>query len=244
MADLTIIGTPVTSEGNPTAMVNLSLLRIGANTISDLSDGSPNAVKANAVWSFVRDEVLQAKDWRFAKIRYEMTVSETAPLYGYQYAYPLPSDFLRLVKLRGPQSSINPAGIPEGGYNIPTYVVSGSSRYNADPPVYPPGLPYIVEALPSGVLCLFIDYDNTAADLYINYIRRVTNINLYTPAFKNCLIFRLAQDLAVAITESIPKAREMERLYKESLIAAEAVNESYDSLVDETGSNSWEDAGR
>ena len=83
-----------------TALSNVALTRIGANIISDLTDGSPNAIKVNAVLDYVREEVLQARDWRFAKIRYAMGLSTISPLYGYQYAYILPTDFLRLVKPR------------------------------------------------------------------------------------------------------------------------------------------------
>jgi hypothetical protein len=225
-------------------MVNVALLRIGANVVSASDDGSPNALRALAVWEYVRNEVLQAKDWRFAKIRYKMVVSATAPLYAYQYAYPLPADFLRLVKPRASSSrGLNP--VTSNQYWSSLINIAGESRkVDYDPPVYPDGLPYIIEALPDGTLCLMSDYDNTNDDLHINYIRKVTSESLYTPAFKNCLIYRLAQELAVAVTENIHKAKEMERLYKDSLISAEAVNESLDYLADETGSMSWENAGR
>jgi hypothetical protein len=50
-------------------IVNLALIRLGANTITSLSDGSRNANAANTIYSIIRDEVLRSFDWGFAKRR-------------------------------------------------------------------------------------------------------------------------------------------------------------------------------
>ena len=237
------MGTPSASQ---VGIVNLALLRIGANIISAIDEGSANSIKAHAVWDYIFQEVLQARDWRFAKTRYKMSQSTEAPLYAYQFAYPLPSDFLRLVKPKESTSKgVNPVAYPLGyWYNI--IDTSGYSRFfNYDPPVYPAGLPYVIEALPdTSVLCLFTDYDNTEQDLYINYIRLISDYTLCTPAFINCLANRLAAELAISITEDKEKAVNKMQDYKNSLNSAEAVNESLDYLDDEAGGQEWENAGR
>jgi len=227
-------------------IVNLALLRIGANVISAIDEGSANSTKAQAVWDYIFDEVLQAKVWRFAKIRYKMAVSTTSPLYAYKFAYPLPPDFLCLVKPKQSSSKgTNPVAYPVGYWY---YIVdpTGYSRFfNYDPPVYPAGLPYVIEALPdTSQLCLLTDYDNSAQDLYINYIRKISDYSLCTPAFCNCLADRLSAELAIAITEDKQKAVAKMQDYKNSLNSAAAVNESYDYIEDEAGSSDWENAGR
>lgn len=227
-------------------IVNLALLRLGANIISAMDDRTPNAIKANAVWTYLFDEVLQSRDWRFAKTRYKLAQSSTSPLYAYKFAYPLPPDFLRLVKPKQSASKgTNPVAYPVGYWY---YIVdpTGYSRFfNYDPPVYPAGLPYIIESLPDdGTLCLLTDYDNAAQDLYVNYIRRIIDFNLCTPTFINCMADRLAAELAIAITEDTGKATLYMQKYRDSLVSAEVLNESLDYLEDENSSTSWEDAGR
>jgi hypothetical protein len=214
--------------------------------IDDINEGTPNARKIQAVYPYVRNEVLQVRDWRFAKIRAALTQSATAPLYAYKYAYELPADFLRLVKPHNTTSrGRNPVAIPSG-YWYDVVDPSGSGRYmNYDPPVYPGGFPYVIEALPDdGTPVMLTDYDNTANDLIINYIRLVTDESLYPPVFTICLTRRLAQELAVAITENLQKSQQMANEYLKYLYSAEAVNQSMDFLEDEAGSTSWIDAGR
>lgn len=248
MPTIISIGGSAASLDIVTAMTNIALLRLGANVLTSINDTAPNAIKVRAVWDYVRDEVLQQRDWRFAKTRYTMVVSATAPLYGYDYAYVLPTNFLRLVKPHGPQTAgLNPAANPPGGYNYQYYVRAsgtGSTVIVNDPPVYPTGYPYIIESLPDGTLALFTDYDNTTDPLYINYIKKETDATKYTPTFKSCMIYRLAEELATAITESQVKSRDMGAKYREYLYSSEAVNESSDYLQDETGNSDWENAGR
>ena len=50
-------------------IVNLALIRLGANTITSLTDGSRNANAANVIYEMIRDEVLRSFDWGFAKRR-------------------------------------------------------------------------------------------------------------------------------------------------------------------------------
>jgi len=248
-------GTQITYPAIVTAMVNVALTRIGANNISSITDGSPSAIKANIVWETVRDEVLQARDWRFAKLRASLTQNEIAPLHSYDYAYPLPSDFLRLVKPRGPEFAFSNPAANRQGATYPLFAPEGSIiNTEFDPPVYPPGFHYIVEMVPGDPdadpepipdrFCLLTNYDNSNEDLFITYIRKVTDETLYTPTYKSCVIYRLAQDLAIAITESPKKANDMEALYLKKLYSAEAVNESLDHIVNETGTTSWINAGR
>lgn len=226
-------------------IANRALLRIGADIIASLSENSPNAIKVNAIYADVRDEVLQARDWKFAVTRAKLVVSATTPLYGYNFAYAMPSDFLRLKKWRNTDSrGLNPASNPSG-YLYQFVDHTGFPPITAyDPPVYPADNPYVVEALPDGTFCLLTNYDNTEEDLIINYVKQETNAARYSPTFVSLLAFKLAAELAISITESINKAANMETMYQRTLKSAAAVNESLDFLPDETGSSSWESAGR
>ena len=50
-------------------IVNLAMIRLGANTITSMTDGSRNATAANVIYAMIRDEVLRSFDWGFAKRR-------------------------------------------------------------------------------------------------------------------------------------------------------------------------------
>lgn len=84
-------------------IINLALTKIGVKRITSADWTTPvtqQALDATAVWQYVRDEVLEAKDWRFAKHKLQLDQRYETPLYEYDYAYALPHDFLRLASPR------------------------------------------------------------------------------------------------------------------------------------------------
>ena len=159
------------------------------------------------------------------------------PLYGYRHAWAMPSDFLRFVRPHKRPPNRNYAWL---------WGMEGWGWYHrSDPPFWPPGFPYVVETLPvDGNKYVLTDYGGFNGPAKINYIRLITDYTQLMPGFVNCLAYRLAQELSVAITEDNTKFEAMEQMYRDSLNSAEAQNESMDYQQDETGSESWERAGR
>lgn len=194
---------------------NQAFARIGQPKQASLSDNTTPIIQANLAWEYIRDEVLEAHDWTFAKTRVALAKNATSPSSRYAYAYTLPADFLKIAKQ-------NPD----------------------DPPVYPASYPYILESLPDGTQCLFTDYDNSDQDLYLTYIRREENPARYTATFCSAAAFRLGAELALVITESQKKFEALFSLYEQAITKAKGLNNSSDYLQDETGSTAWELAGR
>lgn len=211
-------------------IVNLACIRTGVKRISAITENSEPAIVANAVWQYIRDEVLAAKDWKFAKTRVALAQNATTPEYQFDYAYTLPTDFLRLCMQDKSDVSVFPSGL---------YSQDTTGQIYLNDFYYP----YKIEALADGTLCLLTNYDNTSDSLYITYIRRITDVTKFSPAFVNCLANRLAAELSIAITESRSKFSDMMNLYEATLKRAEAHNMSLD-YQDETGDSSWVDAGR
>lgn len=89
----------------PTDIVNIGLRRIGADRIGDLqSDSNKPARVARDIYQEARRELLSAHTWNFAAKRtsFDATVdADTAdtPTFGWDYAYNLPEDFLRMVSV-------------------------------------------------------------------------------------------------------------------------------------------------
>lgn len=212
-------------------IINMALLRIGAKPITSLSQ-EPNGPRAAAVYDYILDELLQEEDWKFAKTRVLLgtgTEIEDEAHYSFDYAYQLPSDFLRLAR--------------------PT-----RSSTKSDPPVYPEDYDYKIETVTivdegppetsAECLCLLTDYVNENEDMYIVYIKRQTDETLYFAKFINALAFRLAAELALIITESPKKYSDMMQLYTIALQQAKAFNHSLDYVEGELGNKDWETARR
>lgn len=78
---------------------NLALARLGESRIISLSESTKAARACGAVYEFMRDEVLQAHPWTFAKTRATLARLDTIAPFGYRYAYQLPAGFLQAVRL-------------------------------------------------------------------------------------------------------------------------------------------------
>lgn len=88
------------------------------------------------------------------------------------------------------------------------------------------------------------NYNGCHGPAKITYIQLISDYTQLMPGFVNCLANRLAAELSIAITEDKSKFDGMMQMYRDSLNSAEAQNESSDYQKDETGSDSWVDAGR
>ena len=235
-------------------IANVALQRIGARgTIASLTEDSPNAIKVNVCWDTVFQEVMSERDWKFAKTRVALQQNANQPAGGYRYAYALPSDFLRLCRPREipEERRIADANRYWGQFEL------GHHRH--DIPVWPHEVnPYITETVlvppppngtPSYTTNLLTNYPHYAAyadvkPIIINYIRLITDFTQLLPGFVNALAYRLAGELAPAITEDMQKAQSMMGMYLQTLNSAQAQQECDDYLQDESGSQTWLHAGR
>jgi hypothetical protein len=79
-------------------ITNLALTRIGAATVATMTE-NVFAKTANALWEYLRNEVLEAANWTFAMKRAILVQDATAPVFGYDYRYAKPADSIRIVSL-------------------------------------------------------------------------------------------------------------------------------------------------
>lgn len=82
-----------------TDVVNVALVRIGATVIVSLTDGSTSANAANSIYENVRDDLLSSHPWNFATKRARLARLSTDPVFEFDYAYALPSDWLRTISV-------------------------------------------------------------------------------------------------------------------------------------------------
>ncbi len=91
-----------------TAIANLAMRLLKANRITSLTDGSNNANAANDVFVEVREDLLRSHKWNFAKRRQKLAQSSTAPTFGFDNAYALPSDWLRTITVSSNDAEAGP----------------------------------------------------------------------------------------------------------------------------------------
>jgi hypothetical protein len=78
-------------------IANVALRLIGQTSITSLTEGTTTANIVDDIFSELRDDLLRAHSWNFATKRAELARSVTAPAFEFDYAYPMPADWLRTV---------------------------------------------------------------------------------------------------------------------------------------------------
>ena len=78
---------------------NGALNQLGATTIISLSEDSKNARLCNARYTQVRDAIFRSHPWNCLQKRVEIAVDTVSPAWGFTYAYTLPADCLRLLRI-------------------------------------------------------------------------------------------------------------------------------------------------
>lgn len=81
-------------------IANLALTKLGEpNPLLALTDDTNAGRVMSRIYNLVRDAELRRNHWKFSILRTSLTALTSTPLWGYQYEYPLPSDFLGLVQV-------------------------------------------------------------------------------------------------------------------------------------------------
>ena len=78
---------------------NGALNQLGATTILSLTEDSKNARLCNSRYTQVRDALFRSHPWNCLQKRIQIAADSTAPAWGFSYAYTLPADCLRLLKI-------------------------------------------------------------------------------------------------------------------------------------------------
>lgn len=78
---------------------NTALLYLGQQAISSFNDTSERALAVTQIYDSCRRQLLNGHPWNFATKRAVLTQTGTGPVFGYEYRYDLPSDYLRVVRI-------------------------------------------------------------------------------------------------------------------------------------------------
>lgn len=96
-------------------IVNRALRLLKVAPITAIGQDSEAGEWADAVYTSARDALLAEYPWNFAMKRAALSASPTAPSWGYDYAYPLPADCLRVLSIEGEPDESTDAWVVEAG---------------------------------------------------------------------------------------------------------------------------------
>ena len=77
------------------AICNAGLRKVGASTITSLTQGTKNANFCNDRYADLRDALLELHPWNFAMKRVKLAQTTATPVIKFDETYALPADFLR-----------------------------------------------------------------------------------------------------------------------------------------------------
>ena len=92
---------------------NLALLELGHSPITTIGEAGKAGELTEIFYGPTRDALLRAHPWNFAIKRVALAAAPVTIPFEYDYAFPLPSDFLRLVR-----TSIEADGFTDGDWRI------------------------------------------------------------------------------------------------------------------------------
>ncbi len=85
------------ATNSETSLCNTALVSLKANTLLNLTtDTSEEATICQVIYYQARNQLLVVYPWGFATKRATLQQNVVAPDWGYTYAYPLPSDYLKI----------------------------------------------------------------------------------------------------------------------------------------------------
>jgi len=79
---------------------NRALEKLGAGSITSLADDTVEARACALLFDTARDAVLRRYAWNFAVKRTNLAALAAAPSWGFDAAYPLPADCLRVLEVQ------------------------------------------------------------------------------------------------------------------------------------------------
>lgn len=187
-----------------TELCNEALQEIGVGVpIISLEQDDPAARACNRIYAKRRDGLLRSHIWNFAIERVKLGQLSSAPAFGFDNRYQLPSDWLRTISVFN-----NDAGVGTVEYRIERRTIHSNAN-----------------------------------ELWLRYIRRVTDPNDFDLLFYEALVMRLAWALAQPIAQS----NTLEKLKRDAfrvIIRQARATDAIEDWPEEIPEGSWVTARR
>lgn len=158
-----------------TQIANASLRRLGVEKINAITDDNKRANVLQDLYPLVRDELLESGFWNFSMKRAQLSKLSEDPLFGWETAFQLPADYLRMYQFSTQKYRT-------GLNNHPEYTPYGSDS----------DVPYAIEG--DRVLA-------DTSDAYCIYSSQITDTSKFTSGFVKALYLKLAAEAAYSLVQ-------------------------------------------
>ena len=192
---------------SPVAICNLALGWLGGDLIISLDDPSVEAKLCKANYELLRDAVIEEREWTFAVKRLEPAGLVAGPLYGFDKAFQIPPEVIRVLQVSRAGEVID-GTIIEGSFLSATRGGTGTGRETR--------IEWNREA--------DMIFANNSDRIFIRALIRIEDTTKYSPSFDQALAARLAMELAIPITNSRTLQKDMASLYVEKMRLAAATD--------------------
>lgn len=182
------------------SICNDALVQLGAeDLLISLSDNTKAGRLCNQMYSIVREQVLTRFAWNCSIKQAELAALVETPTHEFTYAFKLPADCLRVIKIGVPASS-------------------ASAANSRDPFGYHQWEPMQWRRVAGNKIF------SNASPLYISYVANITDPNEMDPALRDAIAAYLAAKIAYALTGSRTKEETMKQWFREVIDEAMATN--------------------
>ncbi len=190
---------------SPVAICNIALGWLGGDLIISLDDETVEAKLCKANYEPLRDAVLEEREWTFAVKRLEPVELTESPLYGYDKAFQIPTEVIRVLQVSR-AGEVESGILVEGSFLSATRGGTGTGRETR------------IEWAREGDAI----YASNSARIFIRALVSITDTTKFSPAFDQALAARLAMDLAIPLTSSEKKQTAFAKMYGEKIVLAAA----------------------
>lgn len=146
-----------------------ALQLIGAEEIGSFEDETREARTCAKIYPTLRKNLLQKNTWRFSIRQEQLNRLVATPLFGYAYAYSLPSDFLRLVGKNNPSVKHQ---IFENKIYTDLTSLYANIQYDVDAQYYPAYFTHLFQLELASLLAGALLEDENKTDKYMAFAQR------------------------------------------------------------------------
>ena len=180
---------------------NYALQNIGANSITTLTEDTPEAIECNLRYDTARKSLLELHPWNFALKRASLNKEVETPAFGYDNQFALPTDFVRMIATEEQIGFIN------HGSSFNGYVTISNRNDFAEADNYK------IEMNSSGGKILLSNDDTKK----ILYVFNQTSEATFAPMFIELLAKGLSAAMAYRITNNRTLAQTERQEFEEML---------------------------
>jgi len=205
---------------------NSALQKVGAASITALTDNSREARACNLAYDSNRRSELRKHYWNFATKRIQLAPDSASPAFDYAYQFTLPTDCVRVILPNDPYLD----WVIEGRKILTN---SMQSPFGYSPNTGSLGTVYV----PPGGLGS-TSTSTVAVFLNLRYIADIQDCTLWDSNFYDLMSLSLAIDICETLTQSNPKKQALQEEYKDTVNAAKKAD-AFETLPADPPDDGW-----